>query len=269
MGTDISGAIECRPVSRTCAPRASEPGWEFAIDLGQLYDTRDYDSFGCLFGVTNLAGFEPVAAKRGLPDDLAPQTAELAARWTYFSPTWVSWAEIAAVDWGERAARPDARIHEYVRDEAGQWRFRGKAGQNPRFARLVGMSVQESAQTLWPDGSEWLDGDVLYRAETLTRADAVRPDGPWRPVWSVMGTLAGLHGPDNVRLVVWFDRLPSARPRACEHRVNEVSDVVRIPSHPQQADHCPNRPVLPIGDDRDGGRTRGDPAGAGRGGARG
>jgi hypothetical protein len=47
----------------------------------------------------NFAGFEPVAAERGLPGDVAPQTAELAARWPYFSPTWVSWAEIAAVDW--------------------------------------------------------------------------------------------------------------------------------------------------------------------------
>jgi hypothetical protein len=34
------------------------------MNLRQLYDTRDYDSFGCLFGVMNFAGFEPVAAER-------------------------------------------------------------------------------------------------------------------------------------------------------------------------------------------------------------
>jgi hypothetical protein len=84
--------------------------------------------FGCLFGVMNFAGFEPVAAERGLPADVAPQTAELAARWRYFSPTWTSWAEIAAVDWNE---------------------------------------------------------------------PAVRPDGAWRPVWSVVQTLAALHGPTS------------------------------------------------------------------------
>jgi hypothetical protein len=206
VGTDISGAIECRRVCGYPPTHASRKGWEFAMDLDQLYDTRDYDAFGCLFGIMNFAGFEPVAAERGLPEDVAPQTAELAARWRYFSPTWVSWAEIAAVDWGERAPRPDARIHEYTRDEAGEWRLRGKAGQSPQFARLVGMSPEEAAAARWPDGSEWLDGDVLYRAETLTRADAVRPDGAWRPVWSVMETLAGLHGLDNVRLVAWFDR---------------------------------------------------------------
>ena len=87
--------------------------------------------FGCLFGVMNFAGFEPVAAERGLPADVPPQTAELAARWRYFSPTWTSWAETAAVDWNEPATRPDARIHEYIRDEAGERRLRGKAGQNP------------------------------------------------------------------------------------------------------------------------------------------
>jgi hypothetical protein len=206
VGTDISGAIECRPVFRDPPQHTSGKAWEFAIDLGQLYVTRDYDAFGCLFGVMNFAGFEPVAAERGLPEDAAPQTAELAARWEHFSPTWVNWAEIAAVDWSEPATRPDARIHEYTRDETGEWRLRGKAGQNPQFARLVGMSPQEAAETRWPDGSEWLDEDVLYRAETLTRADAVPPNRAWQPVWSVMETLAALHGPDNVRMVAWFDR---------------------------------------------------------------
>jgi hypothetical protein len=206
MGTDISGAIECRRVFRDPPQYASRKDWEFAIGLDRVYDSRDYDSFGCLFGVMNFAGFEPVAAERGFPADMAHETAGLAARGPCSSPTWVTWAEIAAVDWSEPAVRPDARIHQYVRDEAGVWRPRGKAGLNPQFARLVGMSPEEAAAARWPDGSEWRDRDVLYRAETMTRADAVRRDGHWRPVWSVMETLATLHGPDKVRLVVWFDR---------------------------------------------------------------
>jgi hypothetical protein len=177
VGTDISGAIECRPVFRYPPQLARRKSWELAVNLGQLYDACHYDSFGCLFGVGNFAGFEPVASDRGLPADVASQTARLAARGAHFSPTWVSWAEIAAVDLSQPASRPDARIHEYARDEAGQWRLRGKAGQNPWFARLVGMTPAEAAAARWPDGSQWLDGDVLYRAETLTRADAVPPDG--------------------------------------------------------------------------------------------
>jgi hypothetical protein len=206
VGTDISGGIESRRVFSYMPQHASTMGWEFAINLDQLYDTRDYDAFGCLFGVMNYAGFEPVAAERGLPGDVAPQTAELAARRAHFSSTWVSWAEVAAVDWSEPATRPDARIHEYTRDQASQWRLRSKAEGSAQFARLAGMSPAQASQTRWPEGSQWLDGDVLYRAETLTRVDAVPPHGAWRPVWSVMQTLAGLHGPDNVRLVAWFDR---------------------------------------------------------------
>jgi hypothetical protein len=72
VGTDISGAIESRPICSYPPQYASGKGWEFAMSLDQIHDARDYDSFGCLFGVTNFAGFEPVAAERGLPGDVAP-----------------------------------------------------------------------------------------------------------------------------------------------------------------------------------------------------
>ncbi|MFL9684131.1 MULTISPECIES: hypothetical protein [Streptomyces] len=35
--------------------------------------------------------------------------------------------------------------------------------------------------------------------------DAVPAGGEWAPVWAVMKALADAHGPENVRLVVWFD----------------------------------------------------------------
>ncbi|MEU6806452.1 hypothetical protein [Streptomyces neyagawaensis] len=41
-------------------------------------------------------------------------------------------------------------------------------------------------------------------AGTRTRAMAAGPDTHWAPVWTVMRTLSDLHGPENVRLVVWF-----------------------------------------------------------------
>lgn len=55
-----------------------------------------------------------------------------------------------------------------------------------------------------PEGTEWRDGDRLFRIGRLRRKHAV-PDGDWGAVWSVMRTLAGLHGDEGVRLVVWFD----------------------------------------------------------------
>lgn len=56
----------------------------------------------------------------------------------------------------------------------------------------------------FPEGSQWIDGDQMFRVERIRRRDVV-PDEEWGPVWTVMRTLAELHGDDEVRLVVWFD----------------------------------------------------------------
>ena len=57
MGMDISGYVECR------AWHLHEEGenavWRAAIDLFFLNITRNYDAFGCLFGMRNYANFHP------------------------------------------------------------------------------------------------------------------------------------------------------------------------------------------------------------------
>lgn len=60
MGTDISGFLEYR------APQDDqEPLWYSAHGLSSLNDNvRNYDAFGCLFGVRNYANFLPLAAGR-------------------------------------------------------------------------------------------------------------------------------------------------------------------------------------------------------------
>ncbi|MGA5817507.1 hypothetical protein ACPC54_06565 [Kitasatospora sp. NPDC094028] len=184
MGTDINGFIEYRP----------RAGWEAAIDLDALYDTRDYDAFGCLFGVKNHAGFRPLAPGRGLPGDAHERTRAAFDRWEAMggvhSPTWIAWAELAAVDWDEPAERPDERVRMYLRGPDGAWVLRGKA--------LRGHGSRA-------EGEEWTEGEARYRIGRMTRREAVPPDGPWAPVFTVMRTLAHLHGDENVRLTVWFD----------------------------------------------------------------
>jgi hypothetical protein len=138
MGVDISGMIECRPVSSSPGPAVS---WQYSIDLAQLYSGRNYDAFGCMFGVTNYAAFEPIAADRGLPADVSAWTLDMSARWAFFSATWISWAQIAAIDWDEPALRPDARRHRNTRSDDGSWQLSGKAAANPTFARHVGLSM--------------------------------------------------------------------------------------------------------------------------------
>ena len=79
MGTDITGAIECRPW-----PKFNPEGsWVYAIALDLLYTGRSYDAFGCLFGVRNYAGFRPLAPDRGLPEDTTEETRRLTQRWDF------------------------------------------------------------------------------------------------------------------------------------------------------------------------------------------
>lgn len=204
VGVDIYGVIECRPDCGLPDDRA----WVYAIDLELLYQTRDYDAFGCLFGVMNFAGFEPVAAERGFPADVTPCTREQSLSMTLeaFSHSWISWADIEAIDWDEQATRPDDRLHEYLMDEHGSWRFASKGVHHDGFPAQLGLSPEDVRRNGWPPNQEWRLGNKLYRSETLTRKDAIRPGGGWAAVWSVMSALASVHGAADVRLVVWFDR---------------------------------------------------------------
>jgi hypothetical protein len=203
MGTDIHGAIECRPQHGLSTPRA----WEYGMDLELVYATRDYDAFGCLFGVRNLAGFDPVADDRGLPADAAPRTRDQAAGMTpaFFGVTWIGWDEIEAIDWDQPASRPDARLHQYKQDDTGAWQYIGKGATSESFAAQLASTSAQATDGTWPAGTEWLIGNRLYRSEVLTRKDAINPRSDWGRVWAVMSALAGAHGASNVRLVVWFD----------------------------------------------------------------
>ncbi|MFE3032092.1 hypothetical protein ACFXKY_10605 [Streptomyces canus] len=99
MGTDIHGGIEFRHPPVGTDYYDGEP-WVKAMDLWPLYDERDYAAFGLLFGVRNHAGFQPLAAGRGLPPDLSSALHSELGSWV--SPgdmdgaSWVCWAELAS-----------------------------------------------------------------------------------------------------------------------------------------------------------------------------
>ncbi|MFC8225752.1 hypothetical protein [Streptomyces sp. NPDC057287] len=200
MGTDIYGFIECR--RGYSADGGPAPVWQPAIELGHLYDTRDYDAFGSLFGVRNHHGaFEPLAPGRGLPED-ASET--VAREHLGHGTTWISWAELAAADWDEATAEPDTYLHRYRRRSPGDaWVFEERAFPVDRLAELSGLTPPGGGHG-WPAGTEWEDGDVLLRIEPLTRRQTVHT-ATWAPVLTVMRVLAELHGGTCVRLSVWFD----------------------------------------------------------------
>jgi len=197
MGTDINGFIECRVIDWEGYEGVRV--WVAALNLDLLRLPRDYDAFGCLFGVQNYAGFRPVAGGRGLPADVSERTARECGDQGGHDATWITWAEVNAIDWDEPGERPDARVHRYRRTPDGLV-FEGKAGMERRFMNLVG--YQDRAA--WSEDQEWADGDYLYRYERILRRDAVHPRG-WGPLWQVMQVLADANGGDDVRAVVWFD----------------------------------------------------------------
>ncbi|MEV1329889.1 hypothetical protein AB0J20_09975 [Micromonospora costi] len=196
MGTDIAGGVEGRP---------NGPGspWRLAdISLDAL--PRHYDAFGLLFGVRNYAGFEPVAPGRGLPDDASPELLGLQLADSEHGHTWVSWTELAHIDWSAQAPRVDDRIHEYKLTSEGP-RFIGKAGHHGHAWRAVAGEHADPKGSSYPEGTEWRAGDRMWRAERLTHADVLRADPELRALLNTMRDLAERHGGDNVRLVVWFD----------------------------------------------------------------
>lgn len=189
MGTDIDGGVEVR----------KDGVWVAAgVDVGAW---RDYDAYGLLFGVRNFAGFEPVAPSRGIPVDavVRPTT-----RYTgIHDHTWVTWSELAQVDWTGLAPRVDDRIHEYEVTEDGPV-YRSKAGSHGQRWRAVAGEDADPRGSAYPEGTEWRSGTTIWRVERLDRAEVLR-NPELRELLATMRALASEYGDDNVRLVVWFD----------------------------------------------------------------
>ncbi|MEV1240251.1 hypothetical protein [Nonomuraea sp. NPDC049750] len=105
MSTDVSGMIECRPGARLWGPDDEDSVWQAAIDLFLLNRGNAYDGLSCLFGIRNTFGFRPVAEDRGFPRDASERLTSKFAVYggpaDVFGTTWLTWAEVASVDWTE------------------------------------------------------------------------------------------------------------------------------------------------------------------------
>lgn len=206
MGTDIHGFIECR---WDYWLDEDDRAWSQVIDLSHLYNGRDYGAFGALFGVRDTASFRALADHRGLPHDASREVLACFGPWSdeLHGESWISWGELTAADWGEVANEVDDCVHEYRLSPDGSWKMHGRNSSLTRFAELSGLTDARHlyrAGRVYPENTEWPDGDRLFRIGRLQRKHAV-PDSEWDPIWSVMRTLATLHGDEGVRLVVWFD----------------------------------------------------------------
>ena len=206
MGTDIYGYIEVGRRGRGGGVR-----WA-AIEARSVL--RHYDMFGCLFGVSNYANFRPVVPERGIPEDASPEVKQRVAEllpWAeadptaFHSATWITWAEIKAIDWQEEALEADSRLRRYRRAEDGTLVYEGKSSWSGELAAAVGMDITEAIfyKLVLPDGVEFELGEHVYRAVKMKREDVL--DDRWRTVFEKMEGLAEEYGDELVRWVVWFD----------------------------------------------------------------
>ncbi|MFJ6570357.1 hypothetical protein ACIQNU_23365 [Streptomyces sp. NPDC091292] len=178
------------------------------MDLWPLYSQNDYASFGCLFGVRNYAGHRPLAADRGLPDDLSSslraQLEPWVAQGAMTGATWVSWADIAGLD---PASGP-----EYY---AGRLTWSSPSLPSTRRQQLVPAAwPPELVAEVGPrphglDGAdsctEWITDDLRCTYEPLTAGAVLGGESHWRHVFAVMKALAERFGAEDVRLVAAFD----------------------------------------------------------------
>ncbi|MEV7342828.1 hypothetical protein [Streptomyces sp. NPDC093544] len=207
MSTDIHGGIEFRHPGVGTDYYDGEP-WVAAMDLWPLYDETDYAAFGCLFGVRNYVGFQPLAPDRGLPSDLSSgmrsQLGSCVASGALHNAGWVTWAELASID---LTVAPD--------DCIGRLTWRTRLTSSTVHRRLVSdpwptevlSAVGEPPMDLRHATArvEWATDKLACTYEPLTVGAVLGPETHWPHVFAVMKALAGRFGNDGVRLVVAFD----------------------------------------------------------------
>jgi hypothetical protein len=205
MSTDIYGFIEVRAPFADHDWYEGQP-WLTCMDLCPLYFGSDYLAFGCLFGVRNWIGWQPIAAGRGLPTDVSAE-----GRRDYdtgvgtgavHGATWIGWAELRDLD---MTVQPAARGLLQVRDAPSSIRrYRVDDGWPHEVIDKYGVPPVGPSPVDVSAG-RWTIGEVTFEYGPLTRFDVLGPGTGWEHVFEVMHALSGRFGDDGVRLVVWFD----------------------------------------------------------------
>jgi len=197
MGCDIHGAIETRPHGSN---------WYQTGSLVGLVG-RSYDTFGMLWGVRNSAAFAPSFDNRGFPDNLSRRVRKRIDEWggmdnlgniDFHSASYATVEELQNVDWSEQAEGRDSRYS--VLDENKEptgTKFGWAAG----WAEIINEHEEELANgKAIPNES----GEHYIKRMKLTRRRALSGSWDWL-IFELLETYADKFGPENVRLVVWFD----------------------------------------------------------------
>lgn len=195
----------------TARERFEDEARELAADRREGWITRreictedEPETLQCLWGVTEAATFEPVAADRGVPEDLSPYGRAFYDSWAVgqshdcFGETCVTAAELTRIDWTEQASR--RRL--FVCDADGE-----KVAPATRWRDEIHLTDADRQQ---------LDAGEVVRCETptdddplhvtydrLTRRDALTDD--WNGLLDEVDALTDEYDDGDVRVTVWFD----------------------------------------------------------------
>jgi len=188
MGTQIFGWVEMK---------AWYPDeWIGVLRIDAIIGQHIH-GFGSMFLEEGIDFFQPIAAGRGLPDDISEEVkrSHPEDHWGY---TWAFWREIAAINWDEYFVPKSPSIYKYTRNAEGlmllNWR---------KYLH----EIRDPPSLDFTKDDEVEMGDTRYRIvhdPPLQRREVLHAG--WPLVFNTMQFIAEdkLRGNENVRIVVWF-----------------------------------------------------------------
>jgi hypothetical protein len=216
MGTDIHSFAERRGPAgwEPCySPDTTDEGERLFLSFycGQ---ERNYELFALLAGVHRLTneGFQPIAAPRGLPEDLSPALREVAGDGSDFgchNHTWLTLRELLDYHWQD--TKRILRVHV---DAAGFRQFRAQ-GRPDRFYPFLGECGLHSTGSGEGSRPIIISNDEMERLieqdqDTQGKFTEVVFEEPIAAychyfVAETLPLLRSLGEPEDVRIVLWFD----------------------------------------------------------------
>lgn len=206
MGIDIHGWVEVRAPADELRPDGLVGTWQ-ALSALWVFVGRNRDVHDMLFGLNGGHLFEPAAPARGLPPDASPYVRQqyeqrVAYPLGFFGWSWLTWAEIAGLDWQERAR--EWQLHWYRRGADVRWVHDGDIvpEEYQGAGWLYGLQVDLQLGRIRQETDAWGVGDWVCRIEYPTRRMLIDPG--WSDLLEYMAMLARDWGSEGVRIVVWF-----------------------------------------------------------------
>lgn len=165
IGSDIWGFLEIRDSDKLWKCKSKIP------------DDRDYNWFALLAGVRNHINIDPISNPRGSPVDVSVKVAKEIVHWGLeYAYSWLTYEDFLDYNWNNVFYDENVTV---IDRETG------------KVVRYV-----ESTQRNCPD---------LYECRHLPHVSKDLITTEWAHFLNKIDSLSLKYGPENVRIVFWFD----------------------------------------------------------------